>query len=163
MDVQRVQIDAAPDVLSILRDAALWVDSKGIDQWRDFLDLEKAERIVNKRFIEGEVFLGYLEGIPAATITLQWKDEFWSELGNDPSAGYIHTMAVQRSHAGRAFGRELLDWAEDYFKKVGRVKTRLDCIEGNVRLCRFYDDQDFKTIGRKDWNGVGLVMKERIY
>lgn len=160
-NILRVKIGAAPEVTNILRDAALWLNRKGIVQWSDFLNPEQAQMVVNKRFAEGEVFLGYLDGIAAATITLQWKDEFWGELGSDPSAGYIHTMAVKREYAGRGIGGELLNWADDYFEQGGRTRTRLDCIEKNERLCRFYDDLNFKTIGRKDWNGIGLLMKER--
>jgi GNAT superfamily N-acetyltransferase len=53
---------------------------------------------------------------------LQWKDEFWGELGSDPDAGYIHTMAVKREYAGRGIGGELLKWADDYFEQGGGLR-----------------------------------------
>jgi ribosomal protein S18 acetylase RimI-like enzyme len=157
----RVEKEAAPEVLDITRDAALWLERRGMNQWRTFLDPEKAQLVIAKRFEEGEVFLAYLDGKAVATITLQWKDGFWGELGQDPDAGYIHTMALRREHAGRGLGPELLDWAGGYFGNAGKTKTRLDCIEENTRLCQFYDALGFKTIGRKEWDGEHLVMKER--
>lgn len=159
--IQRVQKDAAPEVLNICKGAAIWLNEKGIDQWQSFSDPEKARATIDKRFDEGEVFLAYLDGVAVGTITLQWNDEFWGPLGNDASSGYIHTMTVRRDFSGHGLGRELLDWAGDYFKKSGKIKMRLDCMENNSRLCRYYDEQGFKTIGHKDWNGKPVVMKER--
>jgi len=86
---------------------------------------------------------------------------FLDELGTDPQAGYIHTMAVRRDCAGQGMGVELLDWASGYFAKAGRRKLRLDCYENNARLCRYYDEHGFRTIGHKNWNGAMLLMKER--
>jgi ribosomal protein S18 acetylase RimI-like enzyme len=157
----RVDKDAAPEVLDICLDAAVWLKKMGMDQWSSFFDPEKAKFIIHKRFEEGEVYLGYWEGIAVATVTLQWKDDFWGELGGDRDSGYIHTMAVRRDFAGRGFGREILDWTGDYFAEAGRVKTRLDCFENNLRLCRYYDESGFRTIGRREWQGEHLVMKER--
>ncbi len=161
LEIRRVQRDAAPEVLEICTDAALWLKGKEIVQWDDFLDPEKAKAIVDKRFDEGEVFIGYLNSRPVATITVQWEDAFWGELGADPDSGYIHTMAVRRDHAGLGLGRELLDWAGNYFAAAKKTKMRLDVVGDNSRLCCFYDDLGFKTIGRKDWKGWHLLMKER--
>jgi ribosomal protein S18 acetylase RimI-like enzyme len=159
--ITRVERDKAPEILEIVQGVALWLKGKGIDQWSTFLDAERARMTIERRFDEGEVFLGSLDGVAVATITLQWEDAFWGDLGKDPAVGYIHTMAVSRDHAGRGLGRELLDWTAAYFAKAGRTKVRLDCIEENFRLCRFYDAAGYRTIARKDWEGEQLVMKER--
>jgi GNAT superfamily N-acetyltransferase len=162
LQIQRVQKDAAADVLAICVDAALWLKGKRIVQWDDFLDPGKAKVIVDKRFGEGEVFIGNLNGHAVATITLQWEDGFWGDIGKDPDSGYIHTMAVRRDHSGQGLGQELLDWAGTYFATAGKQRMRLDCVGDNLRLCRYYDDLGFRTIGRKDYKDWHLLMKERV-
>ncbi len=161
LEIRRVQKDAASEALEICTDAALWLKGKGIVQWDDFLDPEKAKFIVDKRFGEGEVFIGYLNSRPVATITVQWEDTFWDDMGHDPDSGYIHTMAVRRGYAGLGLGRELLDWAGNYFAAAKKARMRLDVAGDNSRLCRFYDDLGFNTVGRKDWKDWHLLMKER--
>src|SRR5258708_6499598 len=161
LNIWRAELGDESAVLDILRDAAIWLDKSGSDQWHSLLDPEQARIVVNKRFEEGEVFLGFLDGIAVATITLQWKDEFWGVFGNDPTSGYIHAMAVRRNYAGRGFGREILDWAGGYFAIAGKKVMRLDCLERSFKLCRYYDGLGFKTVGRKDWDGVPILKREK--
>jgi ribosomal protein S18 acetylase RimI-like enzyme len=163
LQIRKVGLDSLPAILGILQETALWLQDKGIDQWQPFLDAEEAKNIVTKRFGEGEVFLGFLDRVPVATITLQWRDEFWAEMGLDAESGYIHTMAVSRSHAGLGLGKELLDWAQAYFSEAGKLRMRLDCIEKNLRLCRYYDQLGFKSLASKQWQNLSLLLKERSF
>ncbi len=160
--IVRVTSQSSPLVLEIVQDAARWLDSQGVRQWQEMLDEAKARWIVEKRFKEGEVFLAYEGDEAVGTLTLQWEDDFWGELGRDPGAGYLHTMAVRRSAAGRQVGRRMLDWSVDYIKQAGRGRTRLDCAAENAKLCAFYEGSGFKRIGSMDWKGLSLALMEKL-
>jgi GNAT superfamily N-acetyltransferase len=128
-------IDAAADILA---DASAWLASKGIAQWparfpADFL-LGYAER--------GELYVATSDGETVGTVTLQWADPmFWGERAD---AGFVHRLAVRRSHAG--LGLDLIRWAEQQVRDRGRRALCLDCLSDNTRLHRYYEDLGFRPV-----------------
>ena len=68
-----------------------------------------------------------------------------------PDAGYVHGLVIDREHAGEGLGGQLLDWAERRTLQTGRTLLRLDCVEGNERLRRYYRDRGFREVGRKEF------------
>ena len=72
------------------------------------------------------------------TITLQWSDEkFWGDV--PPDAGYIHKLAVTRSHAGQRLGLRMLEWAETKARAEGKRCLRLDCLASNKTIREYYE------------------------
>lgn len=162
MQIFLADLSFLPQVLDITQNAAVWLKARGFRQWNSFLDDATAIKILKKRFEEGEVYLGKQNGICVATITLQFNDDFWGEWGNDPGALYIHTMAIHRHFAGRGLGTRLLEFAAEKAVAAGRCKIRLDCVAENIRLCRYYVDAGYLNISAKHWDGLELLMKEKI-
>jgi GNAT superfamily N-acetyltransferase len=57
---------------------------------------------------------------------------------------------IDRRMAGQGLGARLLEWAELRARTAGRPFLRLDCLETNDRLRRYYRDRGFSEAGRCD-------------
>jgi GNAT superfamily N-acetyltransferase len=125
------------DVLDVLNEAARWLASRGINQWR--VDGFTRELIAGD-IARGEVYVAKRDRRAAGTFTLQWSDElFWP--GAAEEAGYIHRIAVRRD--ARGLGIELLKFAERITAEMDRKLLRLDCFAGNAALCSYYERAGF--------------------
>lgn len=146
LTVHRATPSAFPSVLEIYRDAAQWLNDRGITQWNVVLK-PAYEPYLLRRIEEHEVYFGLLKGEFAATVCVQWTDaDYWGEQGSDGLAGYIHGLAVRRRFAGRQIGEHLLRWACDYIRAAGRHAVRLDCAADNPALCKYYETRGFTPV-----------------
>jgi GNAT superfamily N-acetyltransferase len=136
----RAQLGDLDRVLEILEEASRWLASKGLEtQWRS----SPAFRQTIKDNIErGEVYVAKDPKKTLGTITLQWSDrKFWGELSQD--VGYIHKLAITRSHAGQHLGLRMLQWAEGKARAEGKRCLRLDCLAGNRIIREYYERAGF--------------------
>ncbi len=119
------------------------MSSKGLEtQWRP----SPAFRQTIKDNIErGDVYV--VKGLKGTigTITLQWNDKkFWGDTRQD--AGYIHKLAITRSHAGQHLGLRLLNWAEAKARAQGKSYLRLDCLASNKTIRQYYERVGFTHV-----------------
>jgi ribosomal protein S18 acetylase RimI-like enzyme len=122
----------------ILADASAWLQGRGIAQWPARFSEEFLLGFVRR----GELYVAGVGTTLVGTVTLQWADPpFW---GDRQDAGFVHRLAVRRSHAG--VGRSLLDWAEQAAVDHGRTFLCLDTLSSNVRLRRYYEDLGFREV-----------------
>ncbi len=144
-------------VLEILRDAASWLLSKGIDQWRP--ESFSPESFTGKIKL-GEVYLAKQNQQLVATITLQWSDRFfWVD--DDTDAGYIHKLAIKPNYTGKGLGRQLLEWAEQTTKAAGKNYLRLDCMFENPRIRQYYENAGFSYRGEVNGQGWRAALYEK--
>ena len=142
LDVRRAGLAEVDEIVAMLSEAACWLLSRGIRQWPDPFPRERVERLVRR----GDFYVARLDGEPVATLALQWADPaFWGDRQDD--AGYVHALAVRRTHGGRGLGAKLLDWAEAEVGACGREFLRLDCLAENGALRRYYEEQGFEPRG----------------
>jgi GNAT superfamily N-acetyltransferase len=143
LDIRPATISDLLTVQSILAEAAAWLASRGIAQWRGGCVPEEQTA---RRIRQGSVHLALVDGEPVATITLdRWADpEFWDE--PDGEGGYVHRLAVRRSWAGRGIGKALLDWAGWRVAQDGGKWLRLDCMRDNERLHDYYRHLGFEHV-----------------
>jgi len=135
------------DVLDVLNEAARWLASRGINQWR--VDGFPRDLIIGD-ISRGEVYVARCEHRAVGTFTLQWSDElFWP--GASGAAGYIHRIAVRRDVRGS--GLELLKFAERITADTGRKLLRLDCFAGNAALCSYYERAGFVRVADVEVDG----------
>jgi ribosomal protein S18 acetylase RimI-like enzyme len=127
-------------VLEILEEASRWLSSKGLEtQW---LPGPAFRQTIRDNIDRGEVYVVKDVKGTVGTITLQWNDKkFWGDLSHD--AGYIHKLAITRSHAGQHLGLRLLDWAEAKARAEGRSYLRLDCLASNKTIREYYERAGF--------------------
>jgi GNAT superfamily N-acetyltransferase len=160
VEIRRANENDKSIVLDIYRDCADWLRSKGVDQWGYYLTEEAAE-VVDRRFLEGEVYIASVDGQDAAVAVIQWQDSFWGERGNDPKAGFLHGIGVRRAFAGRELGRDLLDWSMQQARERGKTMFRLDCMFHNPKLVQYYKDAGFKEAGIAMWGERKVQLLER--
>src|SRR6266487_3813088 len=140
----RAEIGDLDRVLEILEEASRWLSSKGLEtQWRPSPAFRQT---IKDNIQRGDVYVAKgLEGT-FGTITLQWNDKkFWGDIRQD--AGYIHKLAITRSHAGQHLGLRLLNWAEAKARAEGKSYLRLDCLASNKTIRQYYERVGFTHVG----------------
>lgn len=135
-------------IRAILLEASAWVRAKGIDQWRPSDFTEDAA----KRDIESDdMFLAFRAGLPVGTMMLhrtpgQLDRLIWRERADD-SAAYVHRLAIRSDLHGQGLGEEILHWAGEEARSLGKEYLRLDCMADNEVLNRYYRGLGFTYHG----------------
>lgn len=132
---RRAGFDELVDVLSVLDEAAAWLRERGITQWPARFEACWVEDAIRR----GETWLIEIDQETAGTVTLDWADPIWADLGGQ--AAYLHRMAVRRWAGG--LGAVILAWAADTARRYGRHALRLDCVASNRRLRAYYEGSGF--------------------
>jgi GNAT superfamily N-acetyltransferase len=137
------------DVLSVLDEAAAWLQSIGVtEQWPASFSADAAwvERL--RRGIENEqVYVAHDGGTAQGCFRLLNEDgAIWQDASR--RYVYLHSLAVRRASAGRGVATAMLDFAVQVAASHGAEELRLDCWAGNERLMRYYLDAGFELRGQ---------------
>jgi protein-tyrosine phosphatase len=130
-----------------LRDAvAGWLLARGIDQWHPG---ELTETGLAAHAAAGNLHgLRSAGGIVAAVVVQHADEPIWGP--DDGKAGYVHTLVVDRAHAGSGVGRRVLAGAEDLIAASGRPLARLDCVSRNPALRAYYRTAGYAEVGTRE-------------
>ncbi len=124
-------------VIAILEEAAQWLESRSIHQWRPGSFIEH-RHVIARNIADGQVYLAYYEREVIGSVTLQEEDaEVWGRRSD--SAVYIHRFVICSAFRGHAWGRLLLQGAEEIAVLAGKDYVRLDCWSGNTALNSYYE------------------------
>lgn len=149
-------------ITEILEEAAIWIASLDIDQWRPGYFLGTSSQLsIAQNIREGEAYLVLYNEQVIGTITVQAGSAFDEELWGDETlqdALYVHRMSVRRPFAGRGIGYVLLKWSEQLAASAGKTSIRLDCMADNSALCAYYERWGFTCRGI-----IGQNWKSSIY
>ena len=131
-DIRVAAADDLDKIMRIFQEATRAMLAAGIDQWDGSYPVR--ERVAADIQL-GDVFVMDLDGLPAATITLNARqDAQYREIGwnyrRDPVL-VIHRLAVVPAAQGRGLGRQLCLFAEHYARQRGFKVIRLDAYSGN--------------------------------
>lgn len=154
---------AQPEVLSlvmaILTEAAAWLKRKGIDQWPSPPNQHWQRRMAEAIQREELYTVGVVNN-RFGIVRFTWADPYWSD---DNLAGYVHSMAVRSDMHGQNLCELILFWAMMKAKQAGRQFLRLDCLVGNGRLRRYYEEQGFIYRGAvNDHDYAAALYKKEI-
>jgi len=151
--------DEIETVFELLKEAAIWLNGKGIDHWQNWLDPPDSHiRWIKQGFDTDEFYLVEREGRVIGCFRLQWQDPlFWGE--RDDCAGYIHTLTTRRDGAGT--GRLVLKLVETYCVERGKQFLRLDCGAINHGLRSYYESCGFFPVGETKIEGELLTLYEK--
>lgn len=140
------------------------MDANGIRQWNVFNYTEVYPIAYYEECCEnGELFvLADANGTEILCIgALKTADEYWAALPDDGDALYLHNLASEPDAKGA--GSRFLAYAEDYARKLGKQRFRLDSAEDNLALAQFYEDRGYAAVGRcVDEPYVGILREKRL-
>jgi GNAT superfamily N-acetyltransferase len=157
-------------VVGLVREAAGWLGSKGIDQWqKPWPDRAgHRERILNDLF-KGKTWLVRDGKTTVATITIDPDEPLdaeerpvWPAEENLPTVVYVRRVIVSRRYARLGLGAALLDWAADVAKRDHRAELiRVDVRTTNVELHAYYEGQRFTRC--PDPQGLGDYPSQALF
>ena len=137
-------------ILSVLKEGAISLQSKGVDQWRVWLN-PTPERLewVKEGFDNGEFYVFETQQkVIAGIYRLSFQDlKYWGI--QEKSAGYVHSLTVRDSFSGQQLGKLILKLVEQQLLEKGLHLFRLDCVASNKKLCQYYESQGFNKVGEK--------------
>jgi GNAT superfamily N-acetyltransferase len=124
-----------------LQDAARWLSDRGTPLWR--LN-ELSQDSIKDDLAKGILFLAEDGGEAAGTIRFQLDDlQFWPDIPAGEST-FVHRLAVRRRYSGGLVSSELLKWAVERTRTLGRQFLRLDCDAARPRLRAVYERFGFR-------------------
>lgn len=139
-------------MVGLVREAAGWLGSKGIDQWqKPWPDrARQLERILNDLF-KGKTWLVRDGKTIVATITIDTDEPLdaedrpvWPTDESQRPVLYVRRVVVSRRYARLGLGAALLDWAANVAKRDhGAELIRIDVRTTNVKLHAYYEGQRF--------------------
>jgi ribosomal protein S18 acetylase RimI-like enzyme len=138
-------------VLTLLAEAAKWLNARGIRQWpAGGFPAARIEPIIDQGVMY--VLSDGNDPVPAATVAVDgYADpEFWVAADRCDSALYVHKLAVSRAYSGHGLGDALLDWAGSHAAAAGRSRLRLDCSKDNAQLQGYYKRLGFRHVRTVD-------------
>ncbi len=147
-----------PPVIEILREASLWLRSRGLPSgW----PVPYPADILLRHVARSELYVvDRGPEIAIATVTLQWEDvPFWGE--RPPDGCYLHHFAVRRSVAGQRVGEQVVAWAERVARGRGRAFLRLDCLADDPVLIRYYERLGFERRGETTVGSLRMALLEK--
>lgn len=139
-------------VISLLKEVAGWLKANEIDQW-GFLAEGGEDEEIKQAILSKKTYVVKKDEALVATFTLyetqsEWDQHIWGQL-ND-SAVYLHRLALTSEAIGTGLGKKILYWLESYIKDKGIDTLRLDCVENNIKLNNFYQDNGYEKVGTYD-------------
>lgn len=149
----------AEDIFHLRTAAEDWLEEQGIQQW---LKGEVSLADVRKGIQRREWWLVRGSAGPCGALRLLWSDPaVWT--ADDIFSAYVHGLVVDRRRAGAGLGADLMRWVEEQARSAGAAVVRLDCVEGNLDLRRYYRRQGFEEVGRRDFDGpwFSAVLMEK--
>jgi GNAT superfamily N-acetyltransferase len=155
LKIQKAAVDEMGHALAMLKDAALWLEKKNINQWKRWLEPdEKTLEWVRKGFENNEFFFSRIDGKLAGMFRLTWdNDRLWDDKA---AAGYLHAFATDRKLKDNKIGTDMLKWMEEYCRLNKRFLLRLDCHSWSKPLRSYYEKYGFKHVSDKD-SPYGMV------
>jgi GNAT superfamily N-acetyltransferase len=157
-------------VVALVRDAAAWLRSMGIDQWQEpWPDpAGHRERILNDLF-KGKTWLVRDGKTTAATITIDTDEPLdaqerpvWPAEEDRRAVVYVRRVVVSRRYTRLGLGAALLDWAADVAEREHRAELiRIDVRTTNLKLHAYYEGQRFTRC--PDPQGLGDYPSQALF
>ena len=146
-------------VLDLIRDRIRWMQERNLRQWEsvDYWSFFP-ESYYEAAIAEERLYVVKESGKETVLCAgvLSFQDPDWSD---GAPAVYMHNFASARKAPG--VGGFFLARTEDYARAHGKRLFRLDCIETNPELNRYYEERGFRAVGRIRKDGYAGVKREK--
>lgn len=133
--------------LDLLRKSALWLRTKNIDYWQNWINPQKIYvDWITQGFEANQFYFVQQDSKVIGIFRLQWEDEiFWGK--QDENSGYIHSFTIDRDFYGLGIGKQVLSRIEELCLDNNKHFLRLDCGINTPKLCKYYEDYGFQAVG----------------
>ena len=136
IQVQPARLPETAVVAAILREAAVWLEQRGMPLWQPAAF--EPDRLAPD-IVRGSYMLAWWRGSPAGVFKYQREDpEIWPD-ALPGEAAYVHRLAICRRYAGSGLAAVLLDTAAARAQSEGCRYLRLDCEAARPRLRAVYE------------------------
>jgi len=156
LEIKLADISQLDFALSMLKDAGIWLKSKEIDYWQNWIS--PSDLYINwikDGFLQNQFYFVNKANQNIGMFRLQWSDElFWGIQENN--SGYLHSFRIKRDLHGQCLGYKALQLVENICKQNNKSFFRLDCTAQIERLCAYYENYGFKSVGEI------FLMNERL-
>ncbi len=136
------------EIKSLTEACAIAMQEIGIYQWNEHYpsleklqaDIENAELFILQ---ENATILGIIvltDIMDEEYVPIEWLTESENNL-------YIHRLATHPSVWGKGYGKQLMDFAENFAKESNFASVRLDTFSQNKRNQRFYESRGYIKLG----------------
>lgn len=136
------------EIKALTESCAIAMQEKGIYQWNEHYpsaekleaDIEKAELFILE---EDDQILGIIvltDLMDEEYVPIHWLTESGNNL-------YVHRLATHPSVWGEGYGRQLMDFAENFARENNYDSVRLDTFSQNKRNHRFYESRGYERLG----------------
>jgi GNAT superfamily N-acetyltransferase len=159
--VRAARTDDVPGIYALRVAAGEWMLARGWPQWHGVVSVERVTRQVDA----GEWRVASAGGADVGALRLLRTDPaIWGD--DDGDAVYVHSFVVDRGHAGEGIGAQILGWVDDEARRIGATRVRLDCVEVNPDIRRYYRGAGFAEVGRRAFDDPALdpvvLMEKRL-
>ncbi|TDQ42866.1 GNAT family N-acetyltransferase [Aureibacillus halotolerans] len=141
--VERVTHTNLEIFCSILLEAVQWLNDEDKAMWT-IEDVSKGH--ILKQYALEEMYIGFVQGTPAATIVLQEIDRFFWPNESKGDSLFLHKLCVRRQFSGQGLASCMIDFAKNEARKQNKAFLRLDCAADRPALCAFYEANGFKKV-----------------
>ena len=153
--------DDVPGIYALRVAAGEWMLARGWPRWHGVVSVERVTRQVEA----GEWRVASAAGADVGALRLLRTDPaVWGD--DDGAAVYVHSFVVDRGHAGEGIGAQMLRRVEDEARSIGATRVRLDCVEVDPDIRRYYRDAGFTEVGRQACDDPALddvvLMEKRL-
>jgi len=131
--------------ISIMKEAARWLDDSGKTMWRT----RELDRSVLQNPPEEFIVMYDPGGESIATLLLSFEDKLFFPDIRAGTSGFIHKLAIRRRYAGKGHIKRLIDYVASVCREKGITSLRLDCDANRKSLCDFYERSGFNLIEKK--------------
>lgn len=88
----------AAEVLDVLDEAAAWLRRRGVTQWPEHFESSWIDGAIER----GETWLAHLGATAVGTLTLDWSDPLWTDIGGPPDMFTAWPSVDRRRALGRS-------------------------------------------------------------
>ena len=156
---RELKLDEIPAVFEMILARIAWMDRQGIKSWNTthyierypltyFEEKQRAHELfaVTDRSTDRVLCAG----------VLKQEDERWCD---DSPAIYVHNLVSDMNAKGA--GAAFLRFSEDYARSLGKTYLRLDSIEGNPSITKYYERLGFLAVGKCEVGDYRGILREK--
>ena len=156
----RASIHDMSEIIRLQNEGEAWNVAKGYIPLAYRYSAAQKREFLERHLSECELYLFKQRAEAVGLVRIQWKDPvFWGDAGWDPLAAYIHGLTIGEAWHGEGLGTWILRWAENFIKEKGLNFCRLDCMQENAKLCRYYESQGYHDKGLVTLKGGWVSRK----